>query len=308
MDLGEPASFIRIARLPLLFGGLLYYLLGALTAPAAGYPLSVPRVLLGYAILCPAHLSVHFSNDYYDLDGDRRGRPTAVSGGSGVLTARPDLRPLAISIALVLSAASFAVGFWAYFTVLPSPFLPALLVLGNGIGWFYSAPPVRLSSRGLGEAATAIVIGILLPGMGYLAIAGGLDLTFLLAALPLLLYGVAFILSVEIPDREADSLSGKRTFIVRNGVRAGMRLALAATFLATALYSTASLTGVVPAGSPVGIIALLSLLPLASTLIANLRGPLTDAGLVAFAQRTVLSLIAFAVLADVSLLIALSGG
>ncbi|MGA2934079.1 MAG: prenyltransferase [Methanomicrobiales archaeon] len=302
MDLRELAAFIRMGRLPLLFGGLLYYLLGALTAVAAGYPLQVPRILIGYAILGPAHLSVHFSNDYFDIDGDRRGRPTAVSGGSGVLAGRPDPRPRARSIALLLIAISFIAGIWAYFTVLPTPFLPALLVLGNGIGWFYSAPPVRLSSRGLGEAATAIAIGLLIPGMGYLVIAGSLGLSFLFAMLPLLLYGVAFILAVEIPDRQADALSGKRTFIVRNGVPAGMLLALAATFLAIVLYSTAPLTGILPPAAPVGVIALVSFIPLASTLPANLREPRDEGDLMAFAQHTVLSLIAFAVLTDACLL------
>ena len=307
MDLRELAAFIRMGRLPLLFGGLLYYLLGAFTAAAAGYPLEISRILVGYAILGPAHLSVHFSNDYFDIDGDLRGKPTAVSGGSGVLTGRPDLRPGARTIALLLIAVSFIMGIWAYFTVLPTPFLPALLVLGNGIGWFYSAPPVRLSSRGLGEVATATAIGLLIPGMGYLAIAGTLDLTFLLAALPLLLYGFAFILAVEIPDREPDALSGKRTFIVRNGVRAGMRLAFAATLLSTALYSMASLTGLVPPAAPAGAIVLLSLVPLGYQLSANLKDPRGEKELATFAQHTVSSLIVFAVLADASLLIAILG-
>lgn len=307
MDLRELAAFIRMGRLSLLFGGLLYYLLGALTAAAAGYPLSVMRILLGYAILGPAHLSVHFSNDYFDIEGDRRGRPTAVSGGSGVLTGRPDLRPRARIIALVLVAISFIVGIWAYSTVFPTPFLLILLIIGNGIGWSYSAPPVRLSSRGLGEAATAVAIGLLIPGMGYLAIAGSLNLAYLLATLPLLLYGVAFILLVEIPDREADALSGKRTFIVRNGVRAGMRLALAATFLSTVLYLTAPFTGIVPPTFPVVAVALVSLIPLGYQLSANLNAPRGERELANFAQHTVLSLIAFAVLADAGLLIAILG-
>ena len=307
MDFRELVAFVRMGRLPLLFGGFLYYLLGVLTAAAAGYPLQIPRILIGYAILGPAHLSVHFSNDLFDIDGDRLGRPTSVSGGSGVLADRPDLGSCARSIARILIAISFVGGIWAYLTVLRTPFLPLLLVLGNGIGWFYSAPPVRLSSRGLGEAATAIAIGLLIPGMGYLAIAGTLDLTFLFAALPLVLYGVAFILVVEIPDRRADALSGKRTFVVRNGVRAGMLLALAATLLATVLYSTAPFTRIVPPAVPLVTVTLLSLIPLGNLFLANLREPRADGDLIAFAQRTVSSLIAFALLADACLVFTLLG-
>jgi 1,4-dihydroxy-2-naphthoate octaprenyltransferase len=307
MDLMELAAFIRMGRLPLLLGGFLYYLLGALTAVAAGYPLQVPRILIGYAILGPAHLSVHFSNDYFDIDGDRRGKPTGVSGGSGVLAVRPDLHPRTRTIALLLIAISFIAGIWAYLTELPTPFLPALLFIGNGIGWFYSAPPVRLSSRGLGEVATAIAIGLLIPGMGYLSIAGTLDPSFLFAALPFFLYGVAFILAVEIPDREADSLSGKRTFIVRKGVHAGMLLALAATLLATFLYVTGPFTGIVPLAFPVVAVALISLIPLGYQLSANLKASRGERELADFAQHTVSSLIAFAILADACLLIAMTG-
>jgi 1,4-dihydroxy-2-naphthoate octaprenyltransferase len=295
-----------MGRIHLLFGGFLFYLLGVLTAVAAGYPPSPDLILLGYTILCPAHLSVHFSNDSFDLEGDRLGKPTAVSGGSGVLPLRPDLQRRARDIALLLMGISFLLGIWAYFTVLPTPGLPAILVLGNGIGWFYSAPPVRLSARGLGEAATACAIGILIPGMGYLAVAGGLDATFLIASLPLIFLGIAFILAVELPDREADALSGKRTFIVRHGVMAGLRVIPAAAVLATSLYLALFLAGE-PPGMPWGAPALASLVPLAAivTGLPHLRG---QGGLAPFAERTVFSLIFFAVLADAGILLAPSLG
>jgi 1,4-dihydroxy-2-naphthoate octaprenyltransferase len=297
-----------MGRFPLLLGGLLYYLLGALMAAFAGHPLSAARLLLGYAILAPAHLSVHLSNDYFDLDGDRLGEATSIYGGSGILIKEPELRPLARSIAILLVGLSGVMGVWAYLTVLPTLFLPVMLVLGNGIGWFYSAPPVRLSSRGLGEAATAIAIGLLIPGMGYLATADELDLTFLLASIPLLLFGVSFILSVEIPDRGADAASGKRTFIVRHGVPKGLRLILGSTLTATLLYITAPFTALLPPAAPPIIIAPISLIPLIPPLAANLRVPQGQGDLGAFARRNVLSLIAFGALADACLLLTLVSG
>jgi 1,4-dihydroxy-2-naphthoate polyprenyltransferase len=313
-------AMIRMARFPLLFGGLIYYLLGAFLAAAAGYPLLFSHILIGYAILGPAHLSVHYSNDYFDAEGDRRGRPTAVSGGSGVLAARPDLRPRARTMALLLIAVSFAVGVWAYLTVLPTPFLPLLLVLGNAIGWFYSAPPVRLSSRGLGELSTAVAIGLLIPGMGYLAIAGDLDLTFLLAALPLLLYGLTFILAVEMPDREADALSGKRTFVVRHGIRTSLRLILVTSLGASLFYLVVPFTGLLPPVIPSGNLLFASLIPLTPALLANLhrersRDPAVfvsmqglredDPGiLVTFARWEVACLILFGAVSSLFLLVA----
>jgi 1,4-dihydroxy-2-naphthoate octaprenyltransferase len=298
---------IRMGRLPLLFGGFLLYLLGALTAAAAGHAFSPVRFLLGYAILGPAHLSVHFSNDYFDADGDRLGTPTGVSGGSGVLTRYPDLRPRARLAALTLIGISCLAGLLAFLTVLPAPLLLLFIVLGNGLGWFYSAPPVRLSSRGIGEASTAATFGLLLPGMGYLAIAGGLDLPFLLAAVPLTLLGVSFILSVEIPDRDADALSGKMTFIVRHGIPAGIRSVFVSAALASLFLVLAPVAGIFPPTGPSGIFALASLLPLGSSLAGNVRPPRDGGGMAGFARRTVLSLILFAALADACLSLVVFG-
>jgi 1,4-dihydroxy-2-naphthoate octaprenyltransferase len=39
--------------------------------------------------------------------------------------------------------------------------------MGNLVGWFYSAPPLRLAYRGLGEFSTAATVGFLVPAMGY---------------------------------------------------------------------------------------------------------------------------------------------
>jgi len=45
-----------------------------------------------------------------------------------------------------------------------------------------------------------------------------LDLLFLIFVLPSMLYSLAFIVSVEIPDLESDRLGGKNTLIVKRGV------------------------------------------------------------------------------------------
>lgn len=53
--------------------------------------------------------------------------------------------------------------------------------------------------------------------MGYLVLRGYLNADGLLFTLPLMLYGLAFILTVEIPDMEADRLGHKQTWVVRKG-------------------------------------------------------------------------------------------
>ena len=66
-----------------------------------------------------------------------------------------------------------------------------------------------------------IIAGMLVPGLGYLALRGAPDAGGLFLLLPLLLYGLASILSVEIPDVEADLLAHKATWLARMGRASG---------------------------------------------------------------------------------------
>jgi 1,4-dihydroxy-2-naphthoate octaprenyltransferase len=264
-------ALIRMGRLPFLLGGFFLYLMGCLAAALTGFPLSLTRILAGYAVLGPAHLSVHYSNDYFDADGDRFGTPRGLSGGTGVLAARPELRPTARTISLALIGISLAMAVLATLAVLPTPLLLLFAFAGNAIGWYYSAPPVRLSSRGLGEPATALAFGLLIPGLGYLAVSGMLGLPFLVFSIPLLLLGTAFILTVELPDEEADARSGKRTFVVRHGTRASLRLILAASLAASLFYVAVPFTGLLPPQIPSGDLLFASLIPLTPALLVNLH-------------------------------------
>jgi 1,4-dihydroxy-2-naphthoate octaprenyltransferase len=82
----------------------------------------------------------------------------------------------------------------------------------NFLGWFYSAPPLRLVSRGLGEVAIALAVGFGIPAVGYLAVKGQFDSWFMLFALPFVLYGFMLALSLEASDVEVDRLGNKKTF------------------------------------------------------------------------------------------------
>jgi 1,4-dihydroxy-2-naphthoate octaprenyltransferase len=73
---------IRLARLHFLIPGLLLYSLGALTAIANGATFEPGPVVFGYAIFLLAHLSVHFSNDYFDREGDMNSSGPRCPGGA----------------------------------------------------------------------------------------------------------------------------------------------------------------------------------------------------------------------------------
>jgi 1,4-dihydroxy-2-naphthoate octaprenyltransferase len=176
---------------------------GALWAVLMGAPVYLSRILLVYLVLLPAHLSISYSNDYFDIDVDKYDKPTLFSGGSGVLVDHPELRKPAKWTAITLILCSLALGI--VFQILysfPIWFL-GIVLLGNLLGWFYSAPPLRFAYRGLGELSMAVSIGLLIR-FGYLVTSGQINMDGLLFIIPLMLYGLAFILNVEIPDMESD--------------------------------------------------------------------------------------------------------
>jgi 1,4-dihydroxy-2-naphthoate polyprenyltransferase len=234
---GSPlATLARVARPQFLLAGLGLYGFGACWGMLLGAPFSPARLLLGCLVLMCAQLSVSYSNDYFDVDVDRLGQRTFFSGGSRVLVEHPELREPARRVALGLIACSLAMGI--LFQVLYSlpPWFLCVLLLGNLLGWFYSAPPLRLAYRGLGELVMMLTIGVLMPGIGTIAPAGRVQPEAFLFTLPLALYGLAFILCVEIPDMEMDSTGHKRNWVAVRGRGFGFTVIAAGLFLSSLYF------------------------------------------------------------------------
>ncbi len=217
-------KLIKVARLQFLIVGLALFALGALVAVLLGAQFSLGRLLFGYLVILPAQLSVHFSNDYFDVASDRPGRPTLISGGGGVLLEHPELREPVKWIAIGLILFSIVMGILFMITYAYPFWIMGIVVLGNLAGWSYSAPPFRLSHRGLGELCYTFAAGFLVPAMGYLTMRGALDTGGVFFLVPLILYGLVSILSVEIPDMEDDRLGNKRTWVAVRGRGFGFML------------------------------------------------------------------------------------
>ena len=302
-------KLLRLTRPQFMLASLVLFILGAAWAVILGAPVPLGRLLLGYLVILPAQLSNSFSNDSFDLETDRHGSPTLFSGGTGTLVEYPELRRSAVRIALVLAACSLALGIlfvrlYAY----PAWFL-GLVLLGNFLGWFYSAPPLRLAYHGLGEISTALTAGLLIPAMGYLAVRGLLDGNGLLFAIPLVLCSLAFILVVEIPDMEADRLGGKRTWVAQRGRGFGFSVAGAMLLAATGFFfcipwllaPLAPQVQVLPAAHALDfrLLGLFSLLPLGPGILGMLKRPAGRRTATRLAAWMVISLGVFFLLADV---------
>jgi len=257
-------ELIVLGRFHFVFGGLLLYTLGYLLAVSSGISLSMDRFLWGYAILFFAHLSVSYSNDFFDAKGDRISKPTLFSGGSGILVKHPELAGTARKIALSLIALSFlaAAGFVHYYQF--SPLLLLYVLIGNFCGWYYSAPPMRFSHKLYGNMVFALTVCILVPGFGNFIASGTITSDMWVFAIPLLLYGYAFTIGVQIPDIEVDRINKKKNYASTFGEKASYRTIAALCMIATAVIY--AIPYIFPSNLDYGAILIYSFFPLTASL------------------------------------------
>lgn len=250
----------RPAFLSVTFVGCL---LGFASAIGSGvhFHLLIGVVTLVFALV--AHAGANVLNDYYDAlngsDANNDGRIYPFTGGSrfiqnGVLTIAKTARFGFALMALVVAA-----GLWL--TMLTGTGLLMIGLAGLLVGWAYSAPPLRLMSRGLGEfAITAawllIVVGsdyVQRRGFSFAPVAAGLGYALLVA-------NVLYI--NQFPDIHADASAGKRTLVVRLGVRRARVGYIVIALLAYCWLILNTLTGHLPK------FALLALAPAVLSIMA----------------------------------------
>ncbi len=253
-------AFARLARPAFLAGGFTGFALGAAVARFDGYALDWNAYLLAQVMVTSFHLMVHFANDYYDQDTDAITVRTAWSGGSGVIP-NGEL-PASVALIAALSCAACGAIIVIAEALDGNVLLAALGVAIGLLGWSYSAPPMRLLARGLGELDTIAVVAVLVPLVGYATFAGALGPHAFVATLPGACAMFAMMLTVEIPDVTADAATGKRNLVVRWGARRAVvtaRLLAAGAVVMLVLVGAvafASLPVVLLAAAPVALIAL----------------------------------------------------
>ncbi|OEC85052.1 MULTISPECIES: prenyltransferase [Methanobacterium] len=263
-------KIVKLGRFHFLLGSFLYFCIGAFLAVLLNAEFSLNKFLLGYAILFTAQLSMHYSNDYFDLEADKYGKPSQFAGGSGVLVENPELKKFSkwFSVALLSLSLIIAAVFVLLFSYPLCFFL--FMVFANLLGWFYAAPPIRLSYNKLGELAT-ISTGFVMPAIGYLTLMGTIDMLFIIFSMPLLLYQMLFISAVQIPDMEGDKLGGKITWIVSKGRKFGFKIIAVSGIMATLSFFSISITILYPSILNFKVITLISLIPLSLAILSYLR-------------------------------------
>ncbi|MEO7296103.1 MAG: prenyltransferase [Candidatus Limnocylindria bacterium] len=259
---------LRTTRLPFLSATAVPVLLGIAVAASDGAFTwwTALLTLIGGSF---AHLAINVTNDIFDtLSGadDANTTPTQFSGGSRVavydLVSIRGLSWLAIALFGVAGAIGLSL-----VAITGSLMLLWIGLAGILVGVAYTAPPLKLVYRGLGEIAVAVGFGPIMLLGAYVVQTGQLAWEpLVLSLVPGFL--IALILFVnEIPDRRSDAEAGKRTLPTRfspDTIRTG--------YLVVALAAFAVIAGGVAGGLlPWPTLIALAAVPLALRVHAGLK-------------------------------------
>lgn len=230
-------AWLKIARLQFYPMVVIMYALGAAVAYTRG-AFDWRACVLAYAGLFLIELATVLTNELFDYESDAANQNAGpFTGGSRVIV-EGALTPHQVRRGIVAVLAALGAVAAALALVLPTgprETTLGLLVVGMVLGLGYTAPPLRLSYRGLGEIDVAVTHSFYVIVVGFAAQTGEWrDPMPYLLGLP----GFFAVLSANtlagIPDCRADESVDKRSFCVMFGARSAGVIAIV-TALAAAV-------------------------------------------------------------------------
>lgn len=213
-------AFIKLSRLHFLVFSTLPYLLGLLLAWGERGALDGRLAALGLVVQLLVQLATAYLNDYWDLPTDRLNtRRTLLTGGSGELATGLLPPGVALAAGLLCLGAALVLALLAALAFGLPPVSWLVLAAAVASAVLYTAPPVQLSWRGLGEFATALTAALLVPLWASSLQTGRLSSELVRLGLPLVPLIAGMMLGIATPDIQADRAVGKCTLAVLAGPR-----------------------------------------------------------------------------------------
>lgn len=229
--LASRPKFLVASAAPVLVGSALGF------ATAGNF--SPHLFILALLAIMFLHSGANIANDYFDHTSRNdwlNRNPTPFSGGrryiqDGILSPKATLL-----LSLFALTAGAIIGIFIVLLT-RSIFILTLGLIGLLGGFFYTAPPLRLGYRSIGEPVIALLFGLLPVYGSYYLQTQVIDVVPLIPAviIGILIFLVIFI--NEFPDVAADAAVNKRTLVVRFGVPASIwiyRIALVSSYLIAA--------------------------------------------------------------------------
>ncbi|MFX0126062.1 MAG: 1,4-dihydroxy-2-naphthoate octaprenyltransferase [Candidatus Hodarchaeota archaeon] len=219
------APFFTASIVPLILGMAIAWYDATVFDPLLGFL----TLLAGVAI----HAGTNLANDYFDQPTDDVNQYFSPFNGGSRMIQNKVLAPRQI---LIASVTCYIVGIvTALFIIVNTGGFLLLLFLAIAVllGLFYTALPVQLSYRGLGEIAVFVGFGPLGVISAYFIQLGYINWGLCLFASIPIAFLIAMVLFLnEFQDQEADQEAGKNTLVVVLGKDSGIKIYLAGMIIA----------------------------------------------------------------------------
>ncbi len=214
-------TLLRMTRPGSLLLTVAACLLGMAFALACGCGFDPLRAAATLALAVTAHAGANVLNDYHDaLSGADAANQEGLfpfSGGSrliqqGLVSEADTARWAAVLLLLLVVPAGLLLALHS------GGGLVLIGVAGLFLAWAYSAPPLALMARGLGEVAVALAWWLVVLGADYVQRRQFFVIPAATAA-SFALLAANILLANGFPDAAADARVGKKTLVVRLGAR-----------------------------------------------------------------------------------------
>ena len=176
--------------------------------------------LLAIVGVAMAHLAMNLADDWFDYRVDMLGDRDKVTrqGFRAMMVKYPylssgeqTLKSTALAIAAFLALA-LGCGLAIWWKMDFNWSIPLIVAICGFLGAFYSAPPLKLAYRGLGELVIGIIFGPLLMSGVYVASCGSLDWGIVLTGIPVGMLVTDILFTHSFIDLKGDEASNKMTF------------------------------------------------------------------------------------------------
>lgn len=165
------------------------------------------------------HAGTNVANDYFDhkSGNDEINHEFAhpFTGGSRLIQEKLLTPKTVLTESLIFFAMGGVIGLYLTFTVGIGVLILGLV--GAFIGYFYTAPPFRLSYHGIGELAVGLNCGIFVTLGAYYVQAGHFSWEPVIAGIPVGFLITAVLWINQFQDYQADKAVGKNHWVIRIG-------------------------------------------------------------------------------------------
>ncbi len=302
--------WIRITRAPFFTAIIGTMLIGGAYAYWQSGKFNWINFILALIGMLFMHGSSNILNDAFDIQTDNINlKPSPFNGGSRLVQHLGTTRTTTILFGLFMLIVGTIIGLYIDYKVsgplnsnLGKHVVLWIGVIGVIVILFYTAPPFKLSYRGLGDISIVLGFGVL-PVIGVVyVLTQTIDAGAVLVSIISGLFVELILWVNSFPDAEADEKAGKRTLIVRLGIersRYGYIIIAASVFI---LLIVGTILGWIPWLSLISILSLIILLKAAKLVMEFAH---TDPMKFFMAMpMTIMSQLAFSILMSLGIFIA----